>query len=68
MQKKSGRGDRGGNSTQPPRQKATPQTREEQQPKSDANTEALLRSVQQQENEELSRMNKPARRKAHVGW
>ena len=68
MQKKSVRGDQGGNSTQPPRQKSKPETREEQQPKSDANTEALLRSVQQQENEELSRMSKPARRKAHVGW
>ena len=63
MQQQSGEGGAGGNSQQPPK----PKTREEQ-PRSDANTEALLRSVQQQEQEELSRMNKPSRRKAHVGW
>ena len=68
MQQKSGAGDQGGNSMQPPKQKSKPEAREQQQPKSDANTEALLRSVQQQEQEELQRMNKPARRKAHVGW
>ena len=69
MQKKNGGGDQGGNSAQPPQQKSKPETREqEQQQKSDTNAEALLRSVQQQENEELSRMNRPARRKAHVGW
>src|SRR5207253_8707387 len=49
MQKKSDRGDQGGNSTQPPQQKSKPETREEQQPKSDANTEALLRSVRSEE-------------------
>ena len=63
MQQQSGEGGAGGSSQQPPK----PKTREEQ-PRSDANTEALLRSVQQQEQEELSRMNRPARRKAHVGW
>jgi tetratricopeptide (TPR) repeat protein len=67
MQQKSGGGREGGNSLQPPQQKSKPEARQEQ-PKSDANTEALLRSVQQQEQEELSRMNKPARRKAHIGW
>jgi len=68
MQQKSGSGDQGGNSMQPPQQKSKPEARDQEQPKSDANTEALLRSVQQQEQEELQRMNKPARRKAHVGW
>jgi tetratricopeptide (TPR) repeat protein len=68
MQQKSSGGDQGGNSMQPPQQKSKPEAREQEQPKSDANTEALLRSVQQQEQEELQRMNKPARRKAHVGW
>jgi tetratricopeptide (TPR) repeat protein len=70
MQKKSGGGDQGGNSMQPPQQKSKPekQQQEEQQQPSDTNAEALLRSVQQQENEELQRMNKPERRKAHVGW
>ena len=67
MQQKSGGAGEGGNSSQPPQQKSKPQSREEQ-PRSDPNTEALLRSVQQQEQEELSRMNRPARRKAHVGW
>ena len=68
MLQKSGAGDQGGNLMQPPKQKSKPEAREQQQPKSDANTEALLRSVQQQEQEELQRMNKPARRKAHIGW
>jgi len=68
MQKKSGGGDQGGNSMQPPQQKSKPEKQEEQQQPRDANSEALLRSVQQQENEELQRMNKPERRKAHVGW
>jgi len=65
LQQESGGGGAGNDSQQQP--KAKPRTQEEQ-PKSDPNTEALLRSVQQQEQEELSRMNKPARRKAHVGW
>jgi tetratricopeptide (TPR) repeat protein len=65
MQQQSGGGGEGGESQQPP--KAKPRAQEEQA-KSDPNTEALLRSVQQQEQEELSRMNRPARRKAHVGW
>jgi tetratricopeptide (TPR) repeat protein len=69
MQKKSGGDSGGGNSNQQQQQKAKPETREqESQPRNDANTEALLRSVQQQENEELQRMNRPARRKVHVGW
>ena len=69
MQKKTGGGDQGGGSSNQQQQKSKPETREqEEQPRNDANTEALLRSVQQQENEELQRMNRPARRKAHVGW
>ena len=68
MQRNSGSGDQGGNAMQPPQQKSKPEAKEDQQQKSDANTEALLRSVQQQEQEELQRMNKPARRKAHIGW
>ena len=67
MQQKSGGGGSGGNSLQPPQQKTKPQAQQEQ-PKSDPNTDALLRSVQQQEQEELSRMNKAVKRKAHVGW
>lgn len=70
MQQKSGGGGEGGSSTQSQQQKPRAETRqqEQQQPQSDTNTEALLRSVQQQENEELQRMNKVERRKAHVGW
>lgn len=63
QQQQNGGGGAGGNSQQPPKPKV-----QEEQPKGDPNTEALLRSVQQQEQEELSRMNRPARRKAHVGW
>jgi tetratricopeptide (TPR) repeat protein len=40
----------------------------EQQPKSDPASDALLRSVQQQEQEELARMHKPSRERLHVGW
>ena len=57
----------GGGQNQTPRPQPKPEAQQEQ-PKSGPNTEALLRSVQQQEQEELSRMNRPARRKAHVGW
>ena len=57
----------GGDSKQPQQPKPQPDTKQEQ-PKSDPNTEALLRSVQQQEQEELARMNRPAKRPAHIGW
>jgi tetratricopeptide (TPR) repeat protein len=40
----------------------------EQQPKSDPNVEAMLRAVQQQEQEELTRMNRARPEKARVGW
>lgn len=63
------RADNGGGAGENQQPQPRPQpTAQEPQPKSDPNTEALLRSVQQQEQEELSRMNRPARRKAHVGW
>lgn len=39
-----------------------------QQQKGDPNAEALLRSVQQQEQEELQRMHRPSRERLHVGW
>ncbi len=59
----------GGDSNQQQQQKPQPQPDQKQeQPQSDPDAEALLRSVQQQEQEELSRMNRPARRKARVGW
>jgi tetratricopeptide (TPR) repeat protein len=67
MEQRSSAG--GGNSNQQQQQKPEPQPdQKQQQPQSDPNAEALLRSVQQQEQEELSRMNRPAKRKAHVGW
>ena len=51
---------------QPPQQ---PQPQPGQQQKSgDANAEALLRSVQQQEQEELSRMHRARPERARVGW
>ena len=68
MQQKSGGNGQGGNAMQPPQQQKSKAEPREEQPKSDANAEALLRAVQQQEQEELQRMNRPARRKAHVGW
>ena len=40
----------------------------DQQQKNDANAEALLRSVQQQEQEELKRMHRKSGEKLHVGW
>lgn len=64
----------GGNGTQQdrgpqPQQKPQPSPSESgQQAKGDPNTEGLLRSVQQQEQEELQRMHKPSREKLHVGW
>ncbi|MEO8035760.1 MAG: hypothetical protein ABI837_15090 [Acidobacteriota bacterium] len=42
--------------------------KQEQKPKSDPNAEALLRSVQQQEQEELARMRRPRGEKPRVGW
>ena len=46
----------------------SPQQGRQQQAKGDPSVEGLLRSVQQQEQEELQRMHKPSREKLHVGW
>ena len=53
-----------------PQQKPQPSPQQggQQQPKGDSNAEGLLRSVQQQEQEELQRMHKPSRERLHVGW
>jgi Ca-activated chloride channel family protein len=53
-----------------PQQKPQPSPQQggQQQQKSDPNVEGLLRSVQQQEQEELQRMHKPSRERLHVGW
>jgi tetratricopeptide (TPR) repeat protein len=71
MQKQQG----GGNGSQKdqgpqPQQKPQPSPQQggTQQPKNDPNVEGLLRSVQQQEQEELSRMHRPSRERVHVGW
>jgi Ca-activated chloride channel family protein len=67
MQKQQG----GGNGSQQdrgPQPQPSPQPRAQQQPKSDPNVDGLLRSVQQQEQEELSRMHRPSRERLHVGW
>jgi len=55
-----------GNSPQP--QPQQPQQAPDQQQQGDANIEALLRSVQQQEQEELQRMHRPKGERLHVGW
>jgi tetratricopeptide (TPR) repeat protein len=46
----------------------SPQPGGAQQPRNDPNVDGLLRSVQQQEQEELSRMHRPSRERLHVGW
>jgi Ca-activated chloride channel family protein len=71
MQKQQGGGsgsqrDRGPQPQQKPQ--PSPQQGGQQKPKSDPNVEGLLRSVQQQEQEELSRMHRPSRERVHVGW
>lgn len=55
-----------GSSPQP--QPQQPQTSPDDKQKQDANVEALLRSVQQQEQEELARMHRARGEKLHVGW
>jgi tetratricopeptide (TPR) repeat protein len=63
-------GDTGGkqpNAGQQPQPKPVPQPGD-QKKKSDSYEDALLRSVQQQEQEELTRMHKPSRENLHVGW
>lgn len=71
MQKQQGGGsgsqqDRGPEPKQKPQ--PSPQQGGPQQPKSDPNADGLLRSVQQQEQEELARMHRPSRERLHVGW
>jgi len=66
-------GDNGGNQPnqgqQPqPKPQPSPQQGNQQTPKSDPTADALLRSVQQQEQEELARMHRPSRERLHVGW
>ena len=56
-----------GSSPQPQPQQGQPAPDERQQ-NGDANAESLLRSVQQQEQEELQRMHKARGEKLHVGW
>lgn len=53
---------------QPRPQPNQQQSGAQQQPKGDANTEAVLRSVQEQEKEELSRMHHARGERTHVGW
>ena len=72
MQKQQGGGsgsqqDRGPEPKQNP-QPAPQEGGQQQQPKNDPNVDGLLRSVQQQEQEELSRMHRPTRERLHVGW
>ncbi len=50
-------------------QQKTPSAgQQQQQPQRDANAEALLRAVQQQEQEELERMKRAHAQRGHVGW
>lgn len=69
MQKQPG-GDGGAQQNPSPQPQPNPAQQQagKQPPKSDPNVDALLRSVQQQEQEELSRMRQPSREKLHVGW
>jgi tetratricopeptide (TPR) repeat protein len=71
MQKQQGGGsgsdqDKGPQPQQKPQ--PSPQQGGQQQPKNDPNVDGLLRSVQQQEQEELARMHRPSRERLHVGW
>jgi len=68
MQKQQG-GANGSQQDRGPQPKPSPQQQgAQQQPKGDPNVEGLLRSVQQQEQEELARMHRPSRERVHVGW
>jgi Ca-activated chloride channel family protein len=67
MQKQQGGGS-GSQHDRGPQPQPSPQQRAQQQPKNDPNVDGLLRSVQQQEQEELSRMHRPSRERLHVGW
>jgi tetratricopeptide (TPR) repeat protein len=67
MQKQQGGGS-GSQKDRGPQPQPSPQQGTQQQPKNDPNVDGLLRSVQQQEQEELSRMHRPSRERLHVGW
>jgi tetratricopeptide (TPR) repeat protein len=67
QQQQGGNGGKQPNAGQQPQPKPVPQPGD-QKKKSDSYEDALLRSVQQQEQEELTRMHKPSREKLHVGW
>jgi len=65
---KSKQGGGGGGATPQPSPKPPQQGGAKPQPKSDANRDAVLRSVQEQEKEELSRMHRGKGERTHVGW
>jgi Ca-activated chloride channel family protein len=67
MQKQQGGGS-GSQKDRGPQPQPAPQQSVAQQPKNDPNVDGLLRSVQQQEQEELTRMHRPTRERLHVGW
>jgi tetratricopeptide (TPR) repeat protein len=67
MQKQQGGGS-GSQKDRGPQPQPSPQQSGAQQPKNDPNVDGLLRSVQQQEQEELTRMHRPTRERLHVGW
>lgn len=68
-QQDAGNGSQQNHGPQPqPKPQPSPQAGGDQKMKSDPNAEGLLRSVQQQEQEELQRMHKPTRERLHVGW
>jgi Ca-activated chloride channel family protein len=65
-QQKNAQGEKGGNQQQTPRPSQGP--KHEEASKQEASAEALLRAVQQQEQEELQRMKKARAEKVRVGW
>ena len=67
-QQQSGNNGPQGSGSRPQPKQGAAQAPAQSQPKGDPNAEALLRSVQQQEQEELSRMHKPQPERVHVGW
>jgi Ca-activated chloride channel homolog len=68
-QQDAGNGSQQNRGPQPqPKPQPSPQPGGDQKMKNDPSVEGLLRSVQQQEQEELLRMHKPSRERLHVGW
>ena len=72
MQQSSGGSQKNPKGSQPDKQPPSPQPsqgpKKESTAKPDSNAEALLRAVQQQEQEELSRMKKAKAGRGRVGW